>query len=311
MKIAILGATSQIAKDFIKLLIAAGHHQLFLYARRPAAIVVPYANDIKNSIGYIGDYASFATAPKFDAVINFVGVGNPVTALSMGSEIFDVTQHYDQLAINYIRAHPQCRYIFLSSGAAYGGDFERPVDRNSKATLSINKITPQDWYGVAKLYAESRHRAYSDLPIIDIRIFNYFSSSQDLRARFLICDILRSIRDRMTFRTSSVNIVRDYISQIDFYNLIEVMLNSTLVNLVVDAYSLSPVDKYTILTRMKECYGLVYEFNEDVPILNATGVKSNYYSLNHIAYDFGYRPTINSIDSIVNESRALLSCFAN
>jgi hypothetical protein len=57
---------------------------------------------------------------------------------------------------------------------------------------------------------------------------------------------------------------------------------------------------------MKECYGLAYEFNEDVPILNATGVKLNYYSLNHIAHDFGYRPTINSIDSIVNESRTLL-----
>ena len=132
---------------------------------------------------------------EFDAIINFVGVGNPAQAIAMGNSIFDITLRFDEMVLDYLQTHPNCRYLFLSSGAAYGSSFNEPVNRDAPAIVAINNLVPQDWYGVAKLHAECRHRSYPELPIIDIRVFNYFSRTQDISARFLITDILRAIRD--------------------------------------------------------------------------------------------------------------------
>ena len=45
----------------------------------------------------------------------------------MGASIFDVTLKYDEMALDYVRQHPDCRYIFLSSGAAYDSKEEHSV----------------------------------------------------------------------------------------------------------------------------------------------------------------------------------------
>lgn len=306
MRIAILGATSQIAKDLIKSIGETARHELYLYARRPAAVEVPASDRVRASIRHVGDYASFGADLEFEALINFVGVGNPATAARMGADIFDITLQYDQLALNYIRVHPRCRYIFLSSGAAYGSNFLKPACRDTPATVPVNRFTPQDWYGAAKLHAECRHRSYRDLPIIDIRVFNYFSASQDLGARFFICDILRSIRDSTTLITSTENIVRDYLHPSDFCRLIEAVLSSPPINDVVDGYSRAPVEKFTLLNRMKDQFGLNYEFSDAGVGVSSTGIKPNYYSLNTRAFDFGYEPALSSIEGVVNEAVFLL-----
>lgn len=306
MRIAILGATSQIAKDLIKSMGETGRHELYLYARRPAAVEVPASDRARAAIRQVGDYASFGAGLEFEALINFVGVGNPAVAAQMGAEIFDVTLQFDQLALNYIREHPQCRYIFLSSGAAYGSSFLEPAYRYTPATVPINSFTTQDWYGAAKLHAECRHRSYRELPIIDIRVFNYFSASQDLGARFFICDILRSIRDHTILRTSTENIVRDYLHPSDFCQLIEAVLGSAPTNDVVDGYSLAPVDKFTLLKLMRDQFGLNYELSEDEGGVTSTGAKKYYFSMNTRASDFGYAPTLKSIDVIVRGATELL-----
>jgi nucleoside-diphosphate-sugar epimerase len=305
MRIAILGATSQIAKDLIKSMSEAGNHELYLYARRPAVVERPASGRAHGSIRHIGDYTSFSTDLEFDALINFVGVGNPAAAAQMGADIFDITLQFDQLALSYVRARPQCRYIFMSSGAAYGSDFVKPADRYTPAMVPINRFMPQNWYGAAKLHAECRHRAYRDLPIIDVRIFNYFSASQDLNARFLICDIVRSIRDRTTLRTSAENIVRDYLHPSDFYRLIEAALNSSPTNNAVDSYSRSPIDKFTLLNRMKDEFGLNFELVELRTGVNSTGTKPNYYSLNTQASELGYEPKFSSTEGVFMESSIL------
>ncbi|MCX7100863.1 MAG: NAD-dependent epimerase/dehydratase family protein, partial [Methylobacter sp.] len=144
----------------------------------------------------------------------------------MGASIFDVTLKYDEITLNYVRQYPQCRYLFLSSGAAYGLSFDTPVDENTKAVVAINNLQPQEWYAVAKLHAECRHRSHPELPIIDIRVFNYFSRTQDISARFLITDILRAIRDKTVLKTSSDFIMRDFIHPTDFYKLVSALLTS-------------------------------------------------------------------------------------
>jgi nucleoside-diphosphate-sugar epimerase len=246
----------------------------------------------------VAEFAAFSTGEHFDAILNFVGVGDPAQAAAMGAAIFDVTLKYDELALDYVRQYPACRYIFLSSGAAYGGNFDAPVDENTKAVIAINNLQPQDWYAVAKLHAECRHRSLAHLPIVDIRVFNYFSHTQDMEARFLMTDIVRAIRDKTVLKTSAAYMVRDYLTPADFYGLVKAILVSPATNTVLDCYSKAPIDKTTLLATLQAKFGLQYEVVQSAAGVNATGNKPHYYSLNKRAEDFGYQPMLTSLDGL-------------
>lgn len=307
MRIAILGATSQIARDLTELFATHNMQTLVLYARRPEA-VYEWLTRVHLSERYVvHGFDAFGTHEHFDAIINFVGVGNPTQAAAMGASIFDVTLKFDDMALNYIRQHPTCRYIFLSSGAAYGASFDAPVNANTRATVPINNLQPQDWYGVAKLHAECRHRALAPLPIIDIRVFNYFSHTQDMEARFLITDILRAICDKTVLKTSADCIVRDFIHPSDFCNLVNAILAAPATNTVVDAYSKAPIDKPTLLAAMHEKFDLKYEIVQTDAGVNATGGKPHYYSLNMRAAECGYLPALTSLQSVLEEASHMLN----
>lgn len=313
MRVAILGATSQIVKDLIRRMAESGRYQLFLYARRPVALPILLGDRADAAVAHVGDYASFSAEQEFDALINFVGVGNPAAAAKMGADILDVTLQFDQIALNYLHAHPHCRYIFLSSGAAYGSNFEHPVDASSCASIAINHLRSQDWYAVAKLHAECRHRALTHLPIVDVRVFNYFSRTQDMSARFFITDVLRAIQSGEILVTSPDNIVRDYIGPDDFFQLISRSLAAPAANDVVDCYTQDPVDKFTLLASMKDRFGLHYEVSQAPAGINATGLKMNYFSRNRRAEAFGYVPSKSSLQTVLDEAAHVLqprpSCF--
>ena len=309
MKIAILGATSQIARDLIVSFSADAGRQLHLFARRPEEVTKWLASVGLTNLYHV-DYLDKFSDGDFDAVINFVGVGNPAQAVAMGNSIFDVTLRFDEMVLDYLKTHPSCRYLFLSSGAAYGSSFNEPVTRDTVATVAINNLAPQEWYGAAKLHAECRHRAHPEFAIIDIRVFNYFSRTQDIEARFLITDILRAIRDKPVLKTSSDFIVRDFLHPSDFYGLVCALLAASPANTAVDCYSRAPVEKPTLLAAMQKKFGLQYEITETNVGVNATGAKPHYYSLNTSAADFGYRPIINSLESIVREAAIILAAEA-
>ncbi|MBC7489096.1 MAG: NAD(P)-dependent oxidoreductase, partial [Glaciimonas sp.] len=210
------------------------------------------------------------------------------------------------MALDYVRQHPDCRYIFLSSGAAYGASFDEPVNENIKAIIAINNLQPQDWYAVAKLHAECRHRSLPHLSIVDFRVFNYFSHTQDISARFLITDILRTIKSGDTLITSSDNIVRDYIGSDDFYQLVLRILLSPPINDVVDCYTKAPIKKMTLLSSIKEQFGLRYEVSKLPVGLNATGIKMKYFSKNKRGEAYGYFPSQTSLENILTATNLLL-----
>ncbi|MBP0628123.1 NAD(P)-dependent oxidoreductase [Cupriavidus sp. AcVe19-1a] len=305
MRIAILGATSQIAGDLVLAFSGQRNHELALFVRRPETMKHWLAGAGLSNRHSVADFGAFDIDERFDAIVNFVGVGNPATAAAMGASILDVTLKYDDLAMDYLRHYPDCRYIFLSSGAAYGSNFAEPVDANTRAVIAINNLQPQDWYGVAKLYAECRHRAHPTLSIVDVRVFSYFSHTQNPSARFFITDLLRAIESGEALITSPDNIVRDYIGPDDFTRLVSLILDAPPTNKVVDCYTLAPVAKMTLLETMKEQFGLAYEVRNAPAGVNATGVKMNYYSINREAEIFGFYPTRNSLDSILNEVRLI------
>ena len=306
MRIAILGATSQLARDFVLALDrAGGEDELHLYARRPDAV-----SDWLEAAGRarrfpVSGFGAFGDGDH-DSVINFVGVGDPVRAAAMGAAIFDVTLEFDELALRYVRRRRDCRYIFLSSGAVYGGGFEEPVHGSSRAAVFVNDLPPHEWYGAAKLSAECRHRSLPDLAIIDVRVFNYFSRTQDLAAGFLVTDIVRSIRDGVVLQTTPDPIVRDFLHPADFHGLIRCLLASPPANAAVDCYSRAPITKPALLAEMRERFDLRYEIVAAPVAVNATGIKPHYYSLNRRAAEFGYAPTRTSLEGVLEEAGALL-----
>jgi nucleoside-diphosphate-sugar epimerase len=309
MRIAILGATSQIARDLIVSLAVAGEKNLYLFARRPDE-VKKWLKAVGLSGRYPADDFSALVEHEFDAIINFVGAGNPAQVMSMGNSIFDITLQFDEMALDYLRMHLACRYLFLSSGAAYGSSFDEPATRDTPAIVAINDLSPQEWYCVAKLHAECRHRSHPDLAIIDIRVFNYFSCTQDISARFLITDILRAIRDKVVLKTTPDYVVRDFLHPSDFYKLVRALLSAPAINAAVDCYSRAPIDKPNLLKAMQEKFGVRYEITETQAGVNATGSKPCYYSLNTRAADFGYQPGLTSLEGILQESEKILLQWA-
>ncbi len=309
MKLAILGATSQIAKDLIRSLSVSPGIGLSLYARRVDA-VTEWLELMQLTGRYaVGNYTQFAnTTARFDAVLNFVGSGNPAQTAAMGASILDITHEFDSLALEYLKRQPTCRYIFISSGAAYGGDFAHPASETTLAQFQINDLRPSDWYGLAKLYTECQHRALEHNPIVDIRVFNYFSDTADISARFLITDVLRAIRDREVFQTSADNITRDYIGPAEMHQMVTAILAAPPVNAVVDCYTKAPLDKLSMLEAMKASLGLSYELVGRPTGLAATGNKTNYYSTYQKASSlFGYAPKSSALDIVLDHSHRLLT----
>ena len=72
MRIAIMGATSQIAKDLIESYAAQSQHALVLYARRPRA-VHEWLVGVNLAQRYsVHDFDAFGVNEHFDAIMNFV-----------------------------------------------------------------------------------------------------------------------------------------------------------------------------------------------------------------------------------------------
>ena len=305
MDIAILGATSNIAKDLILNLISSNQSiKLYLFSRR--------TNELRDfffdrEIEFFGQYSEFSINTTYDVIFNFIGIGDPAKAVKMGANIIDITFDYDTLIINNLKKNPSTKYFFLSSGAAYGiNNFFKNVDSSSKSIININDIKPQDWYAIAKLHAECRHRSMPEFSIIDIRVFNYINANLDINSRFLISDALRAILNKHPLRTSKNNIVRDYIGPDDFYNLIKSFLSVSNFNGPVDCFTKSPAKKFEMLDMLKKEFGLEYLVDDSPVGINSTGDKINYYSKNYIAKDYGYSPSYSSLETIKKEVTQIL-----
>ncbi len=167
--------------------------------------------------------------------------------------------------------------------------------------IDINNLDSTDWYTIAKLYAEAKHRSLSNLSIIDVRVFNYFSHTQDMNARFLITDIVRAIKNKEVFKTLADNIVRDFITPPDFYNLVQAIIDYEPTNTALDCYTKSPIDKFSILSELEDKFGLQYEILESNDALNATGKKLNYFSFSDFSAEIGFVPSKTSLEGIVEE----------
>ena len=308
MNIAIFGAGSQISKDLILSFFCKNKDfKLFLFSRRTHILekwIVKFG--ITENFKF-QEYDGFGKNYKYDVIINFIGAVSPKSIQDVGQSIFTITEKYDQMIIDYLNVNKRTKYIFLSSGSIFGDDYKQPVRDASVAKIDINNMGQTCWYPMSKLYAESKHRALSNLFIVDVRVFNYFSKTMSIDSGYLITDIARSIKNKEVFLTSKYNIVRDYIGPNDFYNLIMSLISVKNLNMAIDCYTKAPVDKVTLLNNLKNKFGLEYVFKSDFDTINATGYKKNYFSKSRKAINFGYKPTMSSLETIISELDGFLS----
>ena len=128
-----------------------------------------------------------------------------------------------------------------------------------------------------------------------------------MAARFFITDIVRAIRDNTVLQTSPDYMVRDFMHPEDFHQLVNCILNGPPHNGPIDCYTRAPIDKPALLEAMKQQFGLQYEFvGAAANVVNATGTKPHYYSLNRQAAELGYLPAYSSLECIAKETASIL-----
>jgi len=306
MKIAIFGASSEIAKDLI-ISYSYNANNVFALFVRDTKSFEDWAKTHKlNNNFKIYDYLDFSNNQDYEVIINFVGVGDPIKAKKIGSDIIQITDKFDNIIIDYIKNHKKTKYIFMSSGAVFSGNFDKPVNENTLKTCTI-KPNLIDSYTLAKLNTENKHRSLKNYNIIDLRVFNYFSASQDYNSGFLSSNIVNSIINKQVLKTTPEEIFRDYITPTDFFNLVESIINSGPLNSAIDCYTKSPVSKFHLLTTLEEKFELKYKIIDGKSNQGVGGFKTNYYSINKFAKSLGYEPKFDSLGGMLYEVSKLKS----
>lgn len=309
MKIAILGATSHIAKNLICYFRRDSCHELFLFARNQGAV----HEFLKATEGEVASIvAGFDCFPggDYDAVINCVGIADPQKQKHAGVELFRLTEHFDNLVLDYLAGHEKTVYVNFSSGAVYGTTFDSGVESSAVASVAVNDIAPADYYRIAKLNAEAKHRAMADRSIIDLRVFSFFSRFIDLNSGFLLTEMMRCVIDRQPFHTDVVDIVRDYVAPADLFSLVKSCVASHGINQPIDVFSAGPVRKSELIDLFSRDFGLETKTDSGVRV-STTGAKLAYYSANHAATTLlNYVPKFASRDVVHDEAGAIMAAVS-
>lgn len=307
-RIAILGATSHIAKGLIQHFIYSNDNELFLFARQTLRL-----REFLDEIDACGVEKTHAFqgfdkfgAYEYDVVINCIGLGTVAKELGIYTSFFLVTEEFDNLIIRYLLNSSRTLYINLSSGAIYGNQHREAAEESTINKISVNKLSRDDSFMVAKLNSEAKHRAFEKLNIIDIRIFSYFSRFIDISGNYFLTDLLRALANKQIFYTDRHDIIRDYLHPSDLYALVRKCIEHGSINSYFDAYSRQSIRKQEILDYFSLKYNLNYKIIHSHAISSVTGHKLSYFSTNCKANEIGYSPMYSSIETISLESEYIL-----
>jgi len=303
MNIAILGATSHIAKNLIYYFRTDKQYRLFLFARNVAK-VQEFLNITAISAATVSGFEEFSRG-NFDAIINCVGFADPAKQKNAGVELFLLTEHFDNIALSYLKNYPDTKYINFSSGAVYGTAMNQPVLTGDMVTFDISPMNPVDFYRISKLQQEAKHRSCPDFNIVDIRLFSFFSRFIDRDAGFLMSEIVRSLDQGLPLKTTSTEVYRDYISPYDLSMLVKNIIEKGFNNGSVDTYSKASIAKSELFESLSRCFELqliVSDSGSESP----TGSKPYYFSESRLAGKiFGFDPVYTSWERILKELLAM------
>lgn len=302
--VAVLGASGHIAKGLIYNFSRSGWRNVRLFARskEKVAAFIERTGCRRYEIHSFDDIHKSACS----TLINCVGAGTPAKVKAAGGEIFTLTEDFDNIVLRYLRKNPRAKYINFSSGAVYGTSFPAKVNDRSRLDIAVNGIEPREYYGIAKLYSEAKHRAMQALHIVDIRVFSYFSRFIDIDSGYFVTDILKCLKNGRVFLTNRDDFVRDFISPRDLFRLVTLIIRGRPFNGAVDAYSSSPVSKFKLLDFFAGKYSLRYAVDGRLAFNGPTGEKSRYFSGSRKAAKIGYKPGFSSMAVIADETAAIM-----
>lgn len=253
----------------------------------------------------VSDYKNFLET-DYDVVINATGVGSPREIASNPTKVFRVTEEMDALILSYAERHPDCRVFNLSSGSVYGLAARQPITNETLASFDLSGFRPGDYYSLAKLYSEAKHRGASNTNIIDIRIFAFVSRFLDTEESFFIAEVAKCLKEGLVFKTKSEDMMRDYSTADDILDVIEFLSDKPPQNTAFDLRSLSPVGKFELLEYLSKNLGLKYE-KQHLEGVSPTGEKNAYYSNSEKLAELGFTSNSSSLENIVREVGELLS----
>jgi len=303
--IAILGATGHIGKALVYWISKNDEYYFHLYSRSKELATKIFEYIWKQGKGEIKNYEDL-DSNFYEAVINCVGIGDPAKLINAKLSIFQLTEKFDNLVIGYLQKHPETVYINISSGAIYGKEFSDAANENSILAIKINHIEENDYYAIAKLQSEAKHRALADMNIVDLRVFGFFSRFIDLSTNYFMADVVRSIIQKKELITNSFNMIRDYVSPKDLANLVMICIEKRFLNKAYDVFSKKPISKFAILDKFNKNFGLKFKISNEISFQQATGGKLNYYSNYQKAKEIGYYPSLSSLETLMEETKFLL-----
>jgi len=306
-KIAIIGATSHIAKGLIYIFSQhTERYKVDLFARNINKLSNFLLKENLSKKFLISDFSKFCEG-KYEVIINCIGTGTPIGFQAQQSNIMRTTEQFDNMILDYLAENTESLYINMSSGAVYGKDYINPINQKTCPILDINNLSESDSYFVAKINSEAKHRALKHLNIVDLRVFSYFSRFIDLEAGYLVTDMIKSLINNKPFETNNTDIVRDYVSFEEIFQLIEKCIEKQKLNDWFDVYSLKEIRKFELLDFYKQKYSLIWKLKNGLTQLNTGGIKSCYYSTNRKAAEvLGYKPRFTSLEIIKMETDLIL-----
>jgi len=294
--IGIFGGTGHISQNLISYFYKNNYGKLILFSRNKSKLKNIFKKYNKNNFVY-ETYSNFSKH-NFDVIINCIGEANPASIYS--TKYFDDMNNYDNKIINYIKKFPETLYLNFSSGIVYGNNFTTPANDKRNVSLDLNKVHPDDFYAFSKIYLELKHRNYSDLKIIDLRIFSFFSRHINLKYKFLINELINSIKNNTVFHTDKNNNVRDYIHPFDLYSIVINCINNKDNNVAIDIKSKKPISKFELLEYLKKQYNLKFEIKNRRKL--STDLKMNYFSKSKKQHKLlNFTPKFSSLDSFKDE----------
>lgn len=300
---AIIGGTSHIARAITPYLVKSGA-RLTLFARSPEKLA-----DSSCAVHALSEFLFLAD--KFDIVINCIGAGTPKELAGDCSRWFSVLEEFDNLVLRYLREkNPSALYIFLSSGAVYGRKSDAPADENTAWQLFPNRIGVPDYYGVAKLYSEAKHRSMPELRIADLRIFSFFSSHAVLDSGYFMTDLVTALLKGETFLTTPSDIVRDYPHPSDLADLILRCADEAELNRAFDVSSSAGISKFEILGAFEKEFGLRYRIEDNGIPASPNGNTHIYLPTQNMVHEaLNWRAKYSSLDTVLSETKAILDFY--
>ena len=138
-RIAILGATSHIAKGLIYNFSSLCYKNIFLFARSLTRLQC-FLNEINCKHKWTNKKIDEFERYDYDVILNCVGMGTPSKVKEAGSDAFNLVEKFDNMILRCLADNTKTLYINFSSGAVYGDNFTTPVDDSSFSKWSINNV---------------------------------------------------------------------------------------------------------------------------------------------------------------------------